>query len=162
MIALALRYWWAIVIAGLLAALGLSCIENARLRTRHAEYVAKAEKAAHDAEERARFQERQWADKVNEVATDAEAEKNALAADLAASRDLADRLRLAASGAVSRACPRPSVASAGKGESGADPLGVFVDLLGRMEERGRAVSEYADRLAITGKACERSYEALRR
>lgn len=152
---------WKLVLAGVLAVLlGLSCIENARLRTRHAEYVAKAEKAAHEAAEAARFKERQWSDKVTEIATNAEAEKNALAVDLAASRDAADRLRTAATGAVSRACPRPSASGSGKGEPGTDPLGVLVDVLGRLEERGRAVSEYADRLAIAGKACERAYDAV--
>ena len=152
---------WKLVLAGVLAVLlGLSCIENARLKTRHAEYVAEAEKAAHEAEEAARFQERQWADKVNEVAQDAEAEKNALAVDLAASRDAADRLRLAASSAVNRACPRPASTSAGKGQSGPDALDLFVEVLDRHSKELVAVGNYADQLRIAGIACERAYGSV--
>lgn len=161
MITLALRYWYVLVIAALAAALGLSCMENASLKTRHAEYVAKAEKAAHDAAEAARFQERQWSDKVNEVATNAEAEKNALAADLAASSSAADGLRAAAASAVRRACPRAPAPAASAPQPDPGALDLLVDVLTRHDRAAGELAEFADRLRVAGLACERSFDAIR-
>lgn len=51
-------------------------------------------------------------------------------------------------------------AGAGSGEPGADPIGVFAELLIRADQRAEAVAGYADRLRIAGEACERQYDRL--
>lgn len=135
---------------------------GARLGEQAAQAEADRTEAWRLAGNREREIERQWGAKLNEVATHAETEKSALAADLAASRLAADRLRTAASGAARRACAPPAAVTASAPQPDPDPLGVLVDVLAGLEERGRAVSEFADRLAIAGRACERSYDALTR
>ncbi|WP_399696629.1 DUF2514 family protein [Xenophilus sp.] len=128
-------------------------VELAELRASYAEAGRHAEKA-----ERAR--ERTWADRIEEVSTNAEAEKNALAADLAASRAAADGLRSAAASAARRACPSAPAAGSGQAQPSADPLDLLVDVLGRADARAGELAEYADRLRIAGEACEASYDAL--
>jgi len=85
-------------------------------------------------------------------------------ANLEAERDAAradgDSLRSAIRAATSRAGTTPRIASAGPGQSGADPLGMFADLLERADSRAEAVAGYADRLRIAGTVCERSFDAL--
>lgn len=54
----------------------------------------------------------------------------------------------------------PGVAAAGQGQLGADPLGMFAQLLERADARAERVSEYADRLAIAGRICERYADAM--
>lgn len=51
-------------------------------------------------------------------------------------------------------------AGAGQGEPGADPIGVFAELLIRADQRAEAVAGYADRLRIAGESCERQYDRL--
>ena len=76
-----------------------------------------------------------------------------------AQRD-ADSARVAAGklrGALAdyRARYPAGTASPGQGEPSGDPIGVLVDVLGRMGEAGERVSRYADEVKIAGLACEK-------
>jgi len=127
--------------------------ELAQVRQQAAEQVARAER-------RQREIEAQRTRDVQEVAAHAQAQIDALAADLAASRAAADGLRSAAASAARRACPSAPAASTGQGQPSADPLDLLVDVLHRHSQELVAVGEYADRLRIAGQACEASYDAL--
>lgn len=114
-----------------------------------------------EAEKKQRDIEAQRDKDINEVATNAQAQINALSADLAASRASADGLRDAAAVAARRARARACAPNPGKGEPDSDPIGVLADVLDRSNERRREVADYADRLRIAGAACEAAYGALR-
>lgn len=83
----------------------------------------------------------------------------ALEADLASARTDGERLRSAIRATADRARIIPSTAGAGSGEPGADPIGMFADLLERADRRAEAVAGYADRLRIAGTVCERAWDA---
>lgn len=127
--------------------------ELAQVRQQAAEQVAQAER-------RQREIEAQRTRDVQEIQTNAQEQIDALAADLAASRAAADSLRSAAASAARRACPRPASASTGQGQSDTAALDLLVDVLHRHSQELVAVGEYADRLRIAGRACERAYDAL--
>lgn len=108
--------------------------------------------------------------RLKEIADQAKADEEAKHAQdqidsLERQRDLAradaDRMRQQYREAAKRG--RQSIACAtGTSESqpGADPIGVFAELLVRADSRAEEVAGYADRIRIAGLACERSYDAI--
>lgn len=94
--------------------------------------------------------------KVNE---NAEKEKQAALADVAAAGVAADRLRSEVALYRERA-KRAAAAAHGTDEPRTDTIGLLAQLYDRMEQAGRSVSGYADQLRITGLACEHSYDIL--
>lgn len=86
---------------------------------------------------------------------------NALERERNAASDDADRMRRLYYQAAERGRQAVACASgAGQGEPGADPIGVFAELLVRADRRAEEVAGYADRLRIAGLACERRYDAV--
>ena len=61
---------------------------------------------------------------------------------------------------IRRACPNPSAAAAGA--PAGDPLMVFADVLGRIEQRSEDLAHLAGERGVAGTLCERSYNALTR
>lgn len=113
---------------------------------------------AHDREELADYkaaqaEQRLLADRARTIATtkalnDAHAQTVAADAAAASASDAAGRLR-------ARVAELTRAARSGKGEQGADPIGVLADVLNRHDEAIQRISLYADRLRIAGIACER-------
>lgn len=83
------------------------------------------------------------------------------AADAAAARDVAGRLRLRVDelvAAARRGAGNP--ASGGQRPATEDPIGVLAELQRRADARAGVLAEYADRARIAGQQCERAYDAL--
>ena len=93
-------------------------------------------------------------------ARDGQARIAALETDLADTRAAGQRLRDAIRSATLGAGTPASTAGPGTGKPGADPIGLFAQLLERADARAERVSEYADRLAIAGRTCERYADRL--
>ena len=149
---------WAIACAALLLTAGVERTRGQHARTQLAEVKAQIATERANAEKQQREIERQRAQAIQEVQDHAQAQIDALAADLAASRAAGDGLRSAAAAAARRACPHPATASSSKGEP--DSLAVLIDVLGAVGERAGVYAEAADRARIAGLACEASYDAL--
>lgn len=140
--------------------------DNARQAAAIATERAALAAAAASASEHARRVEAQ---RTADIATAQEAHRarsQTLAADAAAARAAADRLRasldiaartLRATGSASA---HPGAAS-GSTSAGADP-GMPAELLGRCVERVRVLAEHADASRAAGQLCERSFDALTR
>lgn len=111
------------------------------------------------AHEQARAKEHEWAVKLNKVESDAQKQERDAAARLAASDDTLGRLR-GELAATKRRASSAAAAPRRQSKPGDDPIGVFADMYGRLAERDRAVSDYADRLRIAGLACERSHDEV--
>ena len=152
---------WAIACAALLLTAGVERARGQHARTQLAEVKAQIATERAAAEKKQRDIEAQRDKDINEVATNAQAQINAISADLAASRASADGLRDASAVAARRARARACAPNPGKGEPDSDPIGVLADVLGRSNERHREVADYADRLRVAGAACEAAYGALR-
>lgn len=155
-----LRIWLALALAAALAWGGVERMRGNGARTALAEFRLTAETARAEAERKQREIEAQRTRDVQEVATHAQEQINALERDLADSRGAADRLRVAAASAARRACPRPAAAGTGPAQPDSSALDVLVDVLHRHSRELVEVGEYADRLRIAGIACERSYQAV--
>ncbi|WP_225783322.1 DUF2514 family protein [Xenophilus sp. Marseille-Q4582] len=153
-----LRLWLAAALAAALLWGGVERMRGNDARTALAEFRLTAEKARAEAEARQREIEQQRTQAVQEVATHAQEQINALERDLADSRGAADRLRVAAASAARRACPRPAAPAPSAGEP--DPLAVLIDVLGAVGERAAIYAEAADRARIAGLACEAAFDSL--
>lgn len=124
---------------------------------------AMAEVAAKEAEdaEAKRTKETEDQKQADKEAEHAQQQINALERERNAARDDADRMRRLYHQAAERGRQAVACASgAGQGEQGADPIGVFAELLERADRRAEEVAGYADHLRIAGLACERRYDAV--
>lgn len=120
--------------------------------------------AGRAAEAQARQVEQQRQAAMEQVKHDAQDQIDQADAAAAAARRTADGLRrdLAAYTARGRgAAGDPGAAGSGAGEQAADPLDLLADLFGRADDAAGALAGYADRLRITGAACEAAGDALR-
>lgn len=100
------------------------------------------------------------ADRAATIATtkalnDAHAETVAAESAAVSASDAAGRLRKRLAAYV-----KANAAGSGKGEQGADPIGVLSDVLNRHDEALQRVATYADRLRVAGLACERISDGL--
>jgi hypothetical protein len=96
---------------------------------------------------------------VDKEARDGQQRIASLETDVAGARADGERMRSAYRAAAERARELPGTSGTGPGEPGADPIGVFADLLGRADAREEVVRGYADRLRLAGAICERSWGA---
>lgn len=96
---------------------------------------------------------------VNKEARDGQTKLAALETERDTAVGDRERMRTAIRDAARRAREIPRTASAGQGEPGADPIGMFSDLLERADRRAEAVAVYADRLRIAGSVCERGWDS---
>lgn len=156
------RFWMAVAVLALLGAFGSLCYRAGGAADREALAEYKTSQAEQRLlADRAREQRnaaRQAA--VDKEARDGQAKIAFLESSLAESRAAGERLRDAIRATAGSAGPHSSAATAGQGQPGSDPIGLFAELLQRADARAERVSEYADRLAIAGQSCERSYDAL--
>ena len=165
-----IRPWlaWALLVAALTAALGLQTVrlsdERADHQTTKADYnkrVADAEKAGRQAAEDARAEEQRRTAAVQGIADDAQKKLDAARTDAVAARDAGERLRarLAQLTAACRATSsNPNAANAGPA---AEPTAdLLADVQRRLDEATDGIAGFADSAHTSGKACERSYDAL--
>lgn len=125
-----------------------------------AEYQREVARATASAQQQQRQIEAQRDRDITEIATNAQTQINALAAERDAAVSAADRLRSAASSAARRARANPKPADSGKGEPREDALDLLTNVLARHSSELVELGEFADRLRISGLACEASYDAL--
>jgi hypothetical protein len=122
---------------------------------------ALAAEAAASAAAAYRATEEQRADALRKELDDAHTRTATAVADAGRAAAAAASLRDAARAAAAR-CGRPAIHPAAAASSApvADPGLVLADVLGRMDEAGRAMAAEADRRGIAGAACERIYDSL--
>jgi hypothetical protein len=138
--------------------------DNARQAAAIATERAALAAAAASASEHARTIEAQRAADIAQAQEAHHARTQTLAADAAAARAAADRLRVSLDiaartlRATGRAASDPGASSGGP-SAGADP-GMPAELLSRCVDRVRRLAEVADASRASGQLCERSYDAL--
>lgn len=161
MIALALRYWWAIAIAALLLALGAEHLRANNHKTAFAQFrLAVAQENAR-AEKRFRAEEQRRIAAVEEEAAHARAEQTILEGDVVRLADVADGLRNDLAEFRRRAARVACPANGSPGKPDTRALDLLADLYGRADQEAGVLAEYADRLRIVGGACERTADKVR-
>jgi len=129
-------------------------IGYAKAQTEYKLLAAQAEQAVRD-EDRRRIEE------IENVKKQAQTEVDDIRAN--ADRANADAGRLRSELARVRQLAINATASNGnEGQPGASTINLLAELLDRMEQDGRDIAQYADRLKVAGIGCEQSYDALRR
>lgn len=148
---------WKLVLVGLLLALlGLQTVRMAALEQTAADRRAVDAESQRLAERAQRTEEQRRAAAVTKEVEDAQPVFRAEARDSAALPD--SRLQQPAIRYIQRACPNPPAAAAGP--AAPDPLVVFADVFGRLEQRSEDLARLAGERGAAGALCERSYDAL--
>lgn len=134
---------------------------HARLIAEHSQLLEQQAQAVVESVQAALNEEQRRMDELENQRDIAIEQNEALAADVAAGRTVSERLRQQLDALRTRytSC-HSAAAERGPGQSDIDAIGVLADMYQGLEQRGRAVAEYADRLKIAGLACERSYASL--
>lgn len=157
---LLLANWKYVVIAALLALLGLQTVRISALKTEQAEYVLESEKAARIAVEQAIAEQSRRQQAYDEEAQNARAEKAELESTVAQLADAADGLRGDLANFTQRAKSNACATCRSAGKPGADPGDLLSELYLRSVRANQELAEFADRLEIAGSACERAADAL--
>lgn len=124
-----------------------------------AKNAAAVERAASAAEAKAETERREAEKK--EIVDEAQDKERRLHVAMAAGAGVAERLRAQLAAVDAKRCTGDSVASSGGAAASApDDLSAYVRR--RLDEAQGGVAEFADRAAIAGEACERSYKSLKR
>ena len=135
----------------------------ARLQADHAELLERQAQAVVESVQAARKEEQRRVAAVEEQRDIAQRENDALAADVAAGRTVSERLRAELDALRARYAGRDTATTErGQGQPGTDPIGLLIELHAGLDEAGREVAEYADRLRIAGLACEVAWEKIKR
>ncbi|TKR55308.1 DUF2514 family protein [Allopusillimonas ginsengisoli] len=135
----------------------------ANLRTDHAAVLEQQAQAVVASVQVAREIEQRRAAAVEQERDHAIEQTQTLAADVAASRAVSERLQRELGALRARyAGGNTAAAVRGQGEQGSDTIRVLIDMYTGLESAGRGVAEYADRLRITGLGCERAYDGIRK
>lgn len=159
-VTLLLRYWWAVVIAMLVAMLGVQQVRLSNARSEFNSYRLEMADAQRKQAEMARQEDARRQQAVDAEAERARIENAALQADLAradGARDGLQRDLAAFKSRAARACP----ANGGKAQPGVRALDLLAELYGRADQEAGELAQYADKLRSAGGGCERSYNALR-
>jgi len=168
-LAWAVGNWRLIVLAGLLALLGLQTkrladqrADTAAARTELAELRATAAESGRLAERAQRTLEQTWRIRVDGVIKDGQKQLAAAQADAATAVDAAHELhtQLAAYRAAVRAASAAPAAATG-GPPAADPLDLLADLFGRADARAGELARIADDRGAAGAICQRYVDATR-
>ncbi|MBT2300352.1 DUF2514 family protein [Variovorax paradoxus] len=162
--------WKFVVIAVLLALLGVQQVrierahaETAKVEREFAEARQQAAEAAQKAEQEAREEEQRREQRKEEIINEAEQRTELAQAAATDAKRAADGLRerLAAfTAAVRGATKDSSPAKPSEGKPSTDALDVLAGVLTRASDGAGELASYADALRIAGLACERSYDGL--
>lgn len=158
---LLLANWKYVIIAALLALLGLQTVRISSLKTEQAEYVLESEKAARLAVEQAIAEQSRRQQAYDEEAQHARAEKAELEATVVQLADAADGLRGDLANFTQRAKSNACATVRSTGKPSADPLDMLAGVLARADREAAILAEYSDRLRLAGIACERASDAAR-
>jgi hypothetical protein len=148
--------WKLIGIAALLAVLGLQTVRVAELKQDAAERRAVDAESQRLAERAQRTEEQRRTAAIAQGVQDAQPAIQAEARDAAALPD--SRLQQPAIRYIRRACANSAPASGSAPTT--DPIMVFADVLGRIEQRADDLAVLAGKRGTAGALCERSYDAL--
>jgi hypothetical protein len=151
-----LANWKLAVMAVLLALLGLQTVRVAELKQDAADQRAADAESRLLADRAQRTEEQRRAAAVAKEVQDAQPIIQAEARDAAALPD--SRVQQPAIRYIQRACPNPPAAAAGP--PAADPLMVFADVFGRLEQRSEDLARLAGERGVAGNTCERVYDSL--
>ena len=151
-----LANWKLAVMAVLLALLGLQTVRVAELKEDAAEKRAVDAETMRLAERGQRTEEQRRTAAVAQEVTNAQPIIQAEARDAAALPD--SRLQQPAIRYIRRACPNPPAAAASAPAS--DPLMVFADVFGRLEQRSEDLARLAGERGAAGTLCERYADTL--
>lgn len=160
MIALFVRYWWAIVIASLLALIGVQQVRLNNAKTNFAQYKLEVAENARIAEQVARQESERMQRAYDEQAAAVREEKASLESDVAKLADIADGLRDELASFRQRAKQDSCIAIRGKGKPSSDPIDLLSELYARADKEAAELASYADRLRQAGIACERAADKI--
>ena len=134
---------------------------HADTRAQHAEHVADLERAAREAADAARKEERRRTAEVQKAADEATQALDRARADAAAAADSGERLRaqLATFAAACRG-PAGGAGAAGHGATADSAGDLLAHVQRRLDEAADGIARYADQASTAGRACQRSYDAL--
>lgn len=152
------RFWGglAVVVALTLAGAFVYRAGRASLRGEFDAYKLAQQEVRILADRAQRTEEQRRTTAIAKEVTNAQPLIQAEARDAAALPD--SRLQQPAIRYIRRACPNPPAAAAGAPAS--DPLMVFADVLGRIEQRSEDLARLAGERGAAGTICQRSYDAL--
>ena len=151
-----LANWKLAVIGVLLALLGVQTVRVAELKQDAADQRAAAAEARALADRAQRTEEQRRAAAIAKEVQDAQPRAQAETRDAAALPD--SRVQQPAIRYIRRACPNPPPPASGA--PAADPLVVFADVFGRLEQRAEDLAELAGKRGASGDLCERTYDSL--
>jgi len=151
-----LANWKLLLVGLLLALLGVQTLRVADLQKDAADQRAAAAEARMLADRAQRTEEQRRTAAVAKEVTNAQPLIQAEARDAATLPD--SRLQQPAIRYIRRACPNPSAAAAGA--PAGDPLMVFADVFGRLEQRSEDLARLAGERGAAGTICQRTYDAL--
>lgn len=160
MIALALRFWYLIVIAALLAALGAQTLRLSNAHEEFAQYKLEQANLTREAERAAREREQKQQRDFDDAAQAAREENDALQKDVARLADQSDGLRDDLAAFKRRASCNTQPKNGSKGQPSADPLDLLIGVYQRADREAGILAEYAEKLRSAGVACERSADSL--
>lgn len=128
-------------------------------RTSHATVMEEHARAALIAVQAARDEERRRVAAIEEIRNEADQE---LAAVVERERRAADvRVRDAVAEYARRHRPASNSGAAQSGAPVGDPIGMFAELLGELDDLAGQYAAAADRARAAGLTCERAYDAIR-
>lgn len=150
-------YGWVIAVSLALAAWNRHQARSVRAEFDQAKVAAAAERAASAAEATAESSRRR---RVQQEAVDAANLKSTqLERSLAASADAGQRLRQRLAALDAQRCAGDTAAGSG-GQAASAAADLRAELSRRLDEAADGVARFAERAAIAGDTCERSYDAL--
>lgn len=160
MIALALRYWYFIALAALVAMIGAQQLRIGHAQNQLSTYKLEAAENARINSELARQESERRQKVFDDEAAAARVEKAELESNVAQLADTADGLRGSLAEFQRRAKQCPKVAIGGKSEPSADPVDLLAILYQRADREAATLAEFADRLRQAGASCERSTDSI--
>lgn len=142
--------------------LGAEQTAHAETRAQHAEQLRAMFEAARLAEVAARAEEQRRSAALQKAADDATQALDRARADAAAAADAGQRLRDRLAAVASACRPAPShPAAAAPGPAASAPADMLAYVQRRLDAAADGIAGHADAAATAGRACERSYDALR-
>jgi hypothetical protein len=152
--------WKFVVIALLLAALGVEHMRGNNARTEVYKINTQVAENARKASEAARAEEARRETELGKVAENARTQIEQARADAMSAGVSADRLRVELAAYVARS--RKGAGVAVRGQAAADPLDLLAKLYGESDSAEGDLARYADAARIAGLACQASYGSLTR
>jgi len=159
-IALALRYWYFIAIAALVAVIGAQQLRIGHAQNQLSDYKLEAAENARINSELARQESERRQKAFDSEAAAARVENAELEASVAALAGTADGLRGSLAEFQRRAKQCPKVANGGESQPSSDPVDLLAVLYQRADREAATLAEYADRLRQAGATCERATDSL--